>query len=57
LITTHIAVLKVAYRYQQCHCLIALPARVSVFNCHMQDSNSVSSNKPHCTPKELIFAQ
>jgi len=24
------------YRYQQCNCLAALPAKMSVFNSHMQ---------------------
>ena len=34
-----------AYRYQQCHCLAALPAKMSVFNSHTQGSHSVISNK------------
>jgi len=40
-----------AYRYQQCHGLTALPAKMSVFNSHMQGSHSMISNKPDCTPK------
>jgi len=35
--------LHLAYRYQQCHCLAALPAKMSVFNSHMQGSHSVIS--------------
>jgi len=34
------------YRYQQCHCLAALPAKMSVFNSPMQTSHSAISNKP-----------
>ena len=37
--------LCVAYRYQQCHCLAALPAKMSVFNNHMQGSLSVVLKK------------
>jgi len=33
-----------AYRYQRCHCLAALPAKMSVFNSHMQGSNTVISH-------------
>jgi len=33
------------YLYQQCHSLTALPAKMSVFNSHVQGSHSVISNK------------
>jgi len=42
----HSIKLYVAYRYQQCHCLAALPAKLSAFNSHMQGYYSVISNKP-----------
>jgi len=42
----HTIKLYVAYRYQQCHCLAALPAKLSVFNSHMQGYYSVISNTP-----------
>ena len=43
------------YRYQQCHCLTALPAKMSVFNRHVEGSHSVISNKPrlHTTKKHI----
>ena len=41
----------VASRYQQCHCLAALPAKMSVFNSHVQGSYSVISNKPRLHTK------
>jgi len=34
-----------------CHCLAALPAKMSVFNSHMQGSHSVISNKPRSYTK------
>jgi len=43
---SHSIEIYAAYRYQQCHRLAALPAKMSVFNSHMQDSHSVVSNKP-----------
>jgi len=43
--------------YQQCHCLAALPAKISVFTCHMQDSHSVITNKPRLHTKKHIFVQ
>jgi len=33
---SHSMKLYVAYRYQQCHRLAALPAKISMFNSHMQ---------------------
>jgi len=42
-------------RYQQCHCLAALPAMVSVLNSHMHGSHSVISNKPRLHTKKTIF--
>jgi len=48
----HSKKLYVAHRYQQCHCLAALPAKMSVFNRHMQDSHSVISNKPRLHTKK-----
>jgi len=32
------------YRDQQCHCLTALPTKMSVFNSHVQGSHSVILN-------------
>jgi len=49
--------LYVAYRYQQCHCLPTLPAKMSVFNSRMQDSHSVILNKPRLHTEEPIFIQ
>jgi len=43
---SHSMKLYVADRYQQCHCLAAIPGKISVFNSHMQGSHSVISNKP-----------
>jgi len=43
-----------AYRYQQHHCLAALPAKMSVSNSHMQGSHSVISNKPRFHTKKHI---
>jgi len=48
---SHSIKLHVAYHYQQCHSLAALPTKMIVINSHMQDSHSVISNKPDCTPK------
>jgi len=42
----------VAYRYQQCYCLAALRASMSVFSSHMQGSHSVISNKPRLHTKK-----
>jgi len=42
----------VAYRYQQCHCLVALSNKMSVLNSHVQDSHSVISNKPRLHTKK-----
>jgi len=42
---SHSVKLYVVYRYQQCHCLAALPAKMSMCNSHMQGSHSVISNK------------
>jgi len=41
----------VAHRYQQCHWLAALPAKMSVYEV-MQDSRSVISNKPRLHTKQ-----
>ena len=41
-----------AYRYQQCHCLAAKPAKMFVFNSHMQGFHSVISNKPRLHTKK-----
>ena len=43
-----------AYRCQQCHCLAALPAKMSVFNSHMQGSHSIISNKPQIAHQKLV---
>ena len=48
---SHSIKLHVAYRYQQCHCLTALPAKMSLFNSHVQGSHSVISNKPRLHTK------
>ena len=40
------------YRYQQCHCFTALPAKMSVFNSHVQGSHSVIPNKPRLHTKK-----
>jgi len=52
---SHSTKLYVVYRYQQCHCLAALPAKISVFNYHMQGSHSVVSNKPRLHTKKLYL--
>jgi len=41
------------YRYQQCHCLTALPVKMSVCQdaSHVQGSHSVISNKPRLYTK------
>jgi len=52
---SHSIKLHVACRYQQCHCLSALPAKMSVFNSHMQDSHSVISNKPRLHSKKTYW--
>jgi len=39
------------------HCLAALPAKISVFNSHMQGSLSVISNKSRLHTKKPIFLQ
>ena len=49
---SHSMKLYVGYRYQQCHCLGALPAKMSVFNSHMQVSLSVLPNTPKLHTKE-----
>jgi len=49
---SHNIKLYVAYRYQQCHCLAALPAKMSVFDNHMQSSHSVIANKPRSYTKK-----
>jgi len=49
--------LYVAYRYEYCHCLVALRAKMSVFNSHMQDSHSVISNKPILHTVKSVFVQ
>jgi len=54
---SHSIEIYAAYRYQQCHRLAALPAKMSVFNSHMQDSHSVVSNKPLIAHKKHIFVQ
>jgi len=36
---------NMACRYQQCHCLAALSAKMSVFSDHMQGSHSVTSQE------------
>jgi len=54
---SHSIKLYVAYRYQQCHCLAAFPAKMSVFNSHMQGSRSMISNKPRLHTKKNIFIQ
>jgi len=41
-----LTVISVADRYQQCHCLAPIPAKISTFNSHMQGSHLVISNKP-----------
>ena len=46
----------VASRYQQCHCLAALPAKMSVFNSHVQGSYSVISNKPRLHTKRNPYS-
>jgi len=38
--------------FQQCHCLTALPAKISVFKSHMQGSHLVSSNEPRLYNKK-----
>jgi len=53
---SHSIKLYVAYRYQQCHCLAALPAKMSVFNSHMQGFHSAISNKPRLHSKKHIGA-
>ena len=52
----HSIKLSVAHRYQQCHCLAAFPAKMSVFNSHMQNVHSVISNKPRLHTKNNIHA-
>jgi len=54
---SHSIKLYVPHRYKQCHCLAALPAKISVFNSHTQGSNSVISNNPDCITKITIFVQ
>jgi len=54
---SHSIKLHVTYRYQQCHYLAELPAKMSVFNNHMQGSRSVISNKPRLHTKKNIFVQ
>jgi len=44
-----------AYRYQQCHCLAPLPAKVSVFNSHMQGYHSAISTKPKLHTKNHAY--
>ena len=44
--------LCLAYCYQQCHCLAALPAKMSAFICLMQGSHSVISNKSRLATKK-----
>jgi len=44
----------VAYRCQQCYCLAALPAKMSVFNSHMVGSLSLISNKPRLHKQKHI---
>jgi len=51
---THSTKLYVAYRSQQCRCLAALPAKMFVFNSHVQGSHSVISNKPKLHTKKHI---
>ena len=51
---SHSIKLYVACRYQQCDCLAALPAKISVFTCHMQGSHSIIPNKPRLHPKKHI---
>jgi len=53
---SHSIKLCVAYGYQQCHCLIALPAKMSVFTSHMQGSHSVISNKPGLHTKKKQYS-
>ena len=45
LFTQYKTTVYVAYRYQQRHCLDALPTKIFVFNSHVQGSHSVISNK------------
>ena len=54
---SHTIELYVVYCYQQCNCLClaALPAKMSVFNCHMQVSHSVIQINPDWTPKKLYL--
>jgi len=40
MLLSHSIKLYVAYRYEKCHCLAALPPKISVFNC-----NDVCSTK------------
>ena len=37
----------------ECHCLAALPAKVSVFSSHMHGSHSVISNKPRFSHQKI----
>ena len=38
--------------FQLCHCLAALPAKMSVFKSHMQGSHLVMSNEPRLHTKK-----
>jgi len=49
---SHSIKLYVAYRYEQCHCLAALPTKMSVFKSYIQGSHSVISNKPRLRTKK-----
>ena len=49
---SHSIKLYVAYSYQQHHCLAALPAKISVFNSHVEGSHSVISNTPSLHTKK-----
>jgi len=42
---------------EHCHCLAAVPAKIFVFNCRMQDSHSVISNKSRLNTKKYVFVQ
>ena len=44
--------LHVAYRYQQCHCLAALPAKMSVFNVTCRASIKLFQINSDYTPKD-----
>jgi len=53
----HSIKLYAAYRYQKCHCLVALHVKRSVFNSHMQGSHSVISNKARLHTKKTYSSK